>query len=1078
MADGSLNFDTQLDNSGFDKGVKKLTVAGVAAAKAIAASLAGAVTAFGKLTYEAGQAYAETEQLIGGVKTLFGTEAKSLEEYAASVGKAASDVRGEYSSLISAQNEVLKNADDAYKTAGMSANTYMSTVTSFSASLISSLEGDTKAAAAVADRAILDMADNANKMGSDLESIRTAYTSFSRGSFVLLDNLKLGYGGTQEEMKRLLADAEKLTGIKYDISNFSDIINAIHAIQEEMGITGTTAKEASGTISGSVASMKAAFVNFLSGTASETANVEKLTNQLIDSVTTVITNIQPVINRAIPNLLDGLEALGGTAAEYIPVILNDMLPMIIRSMADFLSEAIIGLADQVSQNSDNITTLSSEIITLFVSGILSALPRLSTAAVEIVGGLLGELLSHAGEYTQAGVDIVIALGNGLSDALPELVPVAVDAVLQIVNTLLDNVDLLGDAAYDIIMALADGLISEGSLNNIANQAPVIINKIVTALIDLASDIFDLGISLAAEIVMGISDYDFKGNMQSVYDKLYNIGADMHRSLIDGYNQQVRTENTEFISQFANHTKSELMQMNADLSDELAKYEKAWSELEGYDNVDEYLKYHKQSENGVIINSLKEKAEKENVMIADLYNEQIRHIREQQGLIMDAVSNGEYMEEPVSSVMNGYAANAKAKHDNPELWGIPQEYIKGNDAIINSAKKTTTANEEETEKQSKSEKTAADIAKEQREKEWETIEHYNQLGLYSDQEAQEQRLKWIQKYCPEYSDEWYQYYKEVYDYQVEAERESLEATQKSLEEQGEIVKEKLSEIADEYDEKFDEIQNRISDYKNKMLSVGSLFTIEEKENEDGTKTKSYTVNNIAERLAQMKSYHSSLLKLRDMGAPSSLISEIMNLGYVDGAYLAEQLANDPKFAEFKALYEELDKEAQRMAEEFYSPDMQALNQSTSQAVYDAYSALPEEMRNLGKEAVTELIEGMAEVDVATEIQKIINGINPKVTSEVDYNFKDFTEQQKSYYSGAGYDKAFNTAEYKQAAQTVQEIGSIIASEMMQIFPKFTERPDNKTINLEAALTTVVQLDGKTLGQAVTEYQLTEQRKGDY
>lgn len=1078
MFDGSLNFDTRIDSSGFDNGVKKLTVAGVAAAKAIAASIAGATTAFSKLTYEAGQAYAETEQLIGGVKTLFGTEAKSLEEYAASVGKAASEVRGEYSSLISAQNEVLKNADDAYKTAGMSANAYMSTVTSFSAALISSLEGDTKAAAAVADRAILDMADNANKMGSDLESIRTAYTSFSRGSYVLLDNLKLGYGGTQEEMKRLLADAEKLTGIKYDISNFSDIINAIHAIQEEMGITGTTAKEASGTISGSIASMKAAFVNFLSGTASETANVEHLTDQLIESITTVITNVQPVIQRAIPDLISGLEALGGTAAEYIPVILNDMLPMIIRSMADFLSEAIIGLSDQISQNSDNITALSSEIITLFVSGILSALPRLSTAAVEIVGGLLGELLSHAGEYTQAGVDVVLALADGLSDALPELVPVAVDAILKIVNTLLDNADQLGDAAYDIIMALADGLISEGSLNNIANQAPVIINKIVTALIDLASDIFDLGISLAAEIVMGISDYDFKGNMQSVYDKLYNIGADMHRSLIDGYNQQVRTENTEFISQFANHTKSELMQMNADLSDELAKYEKAWSELEGYDNVDEYLKYHKQSENGVIINSLKEKAEKENVMIADLYNEQIRHIREQQGLIMDAVSNGEYMEEPVSSVMNGYAANAKAKHDNPELWSIPQEYIKSNETITDSERKTTKVIAEEAENQKKSKKTAADIAKEQREKEWEAIEHYNQLGMYSDKEAQEQRLRWIKKYCPKYSDEWYQYYKEVYDYQKQAEQKSLDETRETLEKQAETVKEKLSEISNEYDEKLKEIQDKVSDYKNKMLSVGSLFSIDKTKNEDGSTTKTYTVNNIAERLAQMKSYHNSLLKLRDMKAPASLISEIMNLGYVDGAYLAEQLANDPKFAEFKALYEELDKEAQRMAEEFYSPDMQALNQSTSQSIISEYNKLPHEMRNIGRDAVTELISGMAEVDVSTEIQKIISGIEPKVSTEVDYDFEDFTLQQKNYTSGKGFDEAFKTMDYNKAVQSARELGSILASEMMQIFPKFTEKTEDKTINLEAALTTVVQLDGKTLGQAVTEYQLTEQRKGDY
>ena len=229
-ADGSIIIDTKLDESGLKGGLSKL---GDTVAKGIGVGLAAASAAVVKLGTDAIKSYADYEQLIGGVETLFKTSADTVSQY----------------------------ADIAYKTAGLSANDYMETVTSFAASLLQSLGGDTEKAAAKADQAIIDMSDNANKMGTAMESIQYAYMGFAKQNYTMLDNLKLGYGGTKSEMERLLADATALSGIEYDLSSFADIVEAIHVIQDNLGITGTTAKEADSTIQGSIASMRSAWAN-------------------------------------------------------------------------------------------------------------------------------------------------------------------------------------------------------------------------------------------------------------------------------------------------------------------------------------------------------------------------------------------------------------------------------------------------------------------------------------------------------------------------------------------------------------------------------------------------------------------------------------------------------------------------------------------------------------------------------------------------------------------------------------------------------------------------------------------------
>ena len=259
-------------NSKFEKLGSVLKGIGVTMGAVAVAAGAAAVTLAKKVV----SSYAEFEQLEGGVKTLFGTETSSVEEYAASVGKSVGEVEGKYNSLLSAQKQVFNDANNAYKTAGLSANEYMNTVTSFSASLIASLDGDTEAAAKASNQAIIDMSDNANKMGTSMTLIQNAYQGFAKQNYTMVDNLKLGYGGTKTEMERLLKDAEKISGVKYDISNLNDVYSAIHVIQTEMGITGTTAKEAEKTISGSANAMKGAFQNLITGFGDADADMQVL----------------------------------------------------------------------------------------------------------------------------------------------------------------------------------------------------------------------------------------------------------------------------------------------------------------------------------------------------------------------------------------------------------------------------------------------------------------------------------------------------------------------------------------------------------------------------------------------------------------------------------------------------------------------------------------------------------------------------------------------------------------------------------------------------------------------------------
>ena len=345
------------DTSEAEKGISRVSKLGntlskglKTAAKGAGIAIGAAATAVGFMVKSAVQAYGQYEQLVGGVETLFGAGGKSLEEYAESVGKSTTAVRREYNILVKSQNTVLQNANKAYKTAGMSANEYMETVTSFSASLIQSLGGDTAKAATLADKAIIDMSDNANKMGSDIESIKTAYAGFAKGNFTMLDNLKLGYGGTKEEMERLLEEAGKISGIKYDVSSYADIVEAIHVVQKEMGITGTTAKEADTTIQGSLAATKAAWMNVLTSIAGGNIDLQDSIDALVESGIKTLNNIWPVVSQALNGIAELVKQVAPIIAENLPGLVEEVLPKLLDAAVTLLggvAQALPGLFEVV-----------------------------------------------------------------------------------------------------------------------------------------------------------------------------------------------------------------------------------------------------------------------------------------------------------------------------------------------------------------------------------------------------------------------------------------------------------------------------------------------------------------------------------------------------------------------------------------------------------------------------------------------------------------------------------------------------------------------------------------------------------
>ena len=503
-----------------------------AVGKFSAAAVAAGATAVAALTKSAVESYADYEQLVGGVETLFKDSAGIVQEYAA----------------------------NAFQTAGLSANDYMETVTGFSASLLQSVGGDTEEAARIADQAITDMADNANKMGSSIESIQNAYQGFAKQNYTMLDNLKLGYGGTKQEMERLLADAEKLSGVHYDISNLNDVYEAIHVVQGELGITGTTAKEASTTIQGSAAAMKAAWQNMLTGIADENADFDGLINNLVKSIETFAQNIIPRVEQAlkgIGKLVSGLapiivEALPGLVENVLPGFIDaimevvnsiveaipEVIPVLIQALVDIVMQLIECLAENlptiieaVIQGLEQIMNSLAENLPTIISGItqmlLQVVQVIISNAPQFLQAFLNLLLSFAEAELQALPQIIAALPtliNGIIDFLKQAIPMVMDGFIQLMTSLCEALPEIIAAITEVLPQLIDGIISGiialipliidcgiqlfialiqnigAIISGIAKALPDLITGIVDAILEHLPEIIECGVQLFIALI--------------------------------------------------------------------------------------------------------------------------------------------------------------------------------------------------------------------------------------------------------------------------------------------------------------------------------------------------------------------------------------------------------------------------------------------------------------------------------------------------------------------------------------------------------------------------------------------------
>lgn len=482
-SDGTLKFDTSLDTGGLQSGMGKVaSVAQQALGVFTGQMMTRAVDALANLGKSALDSVGQLEQNVGGVETLFGDAADA----------------------------VIASADRAYQTAGMSANDYMGTVTSFSASLLQSLGGNTEEAAKVADMAIIDMADNANKMGTSMDMIQNAYQGFAKQNYTMLDNLKLGYGGTKTEMERLLADAEKLTGVKYDINNLNDVYQAIHAVQEEMGITGTTAKEAASTLEGSMASAKAAWDNFMNGSGDA--------DQLADAFATAADNIVKNLAEIIPRFAETLPALGGAIIAQIPGLVAAIVPAVLsagQSVLKQLQDAVLdfdfaGTADKVVQmitgfiEGDGLGSLLDTLVTIFtgiVNGISSMLPSLLPALIELISYVVTSLLDQLPAILDCALELILGLAQGILAALPVLIEALPEVISSIVEFLISAVPQIIDAGIELLMALVDAL--PVIIDALVDALPQIIRATVTALIAAAPQIAKAGIKLLGALIEAI-----------------------------------------------------------------------------------------------------------------------------------------------------------------------------------------------------------------------------------------------------------------------------------------------------------------------------------------------------------------------------------------------------------------------------------------------------------------------------------------------------------------------------------------------------------------------------------------------
>lgn len=888
--DGSVVIKIKGDDSPFQKVLGKIGSAVSTAVKASAAAVGAASAGVAALGTACINAYADYEQLVGGVETLFKDSADTIQTY----------------------------ADNAYKTAGLSANEYMETVTSFSASLLQSLDGDTEKAAAAADLAITDMADNANKMGTAMESIQNAYQGFAKQNYTMLDNLKLGYGGTKEEMQRLLADAEKLSGVKYDLSSYADIVEAIHVIQTEMGITGTTAKEASTTIQGSVASMKAAWANLMVGMADDTQDFDLLLSNFIESIGTVADNLLPRIGIVIEGMGKLVAGLAPEIASALPTLTNELLPNLVELGVQSISALVQGiqengdslaagalsivgtLAEGIAELLPMVADTAASLVVSLADGLTESLPDIIPIAIETISTLVENLTENANTIIDAGIQIILALGEGLIAALPQLIETVPQIVINIANVINDNAPKLVDTALYLITRLAVGLVQ--AIPTLVANIPKIIEAIVAAfmafqwlnlgkqLIDgVANGVKKAGESMATAAKNTFSKFKSKLAGVEVASELKNIG----KHIIDGIVSGIKSSLSN-IANVAGKIKDTLL-----------------SKLKGLFKIASPSKLMKEEVGAYIGEGIAVGIEESGQMAVDA---------------AETVANGIIDAFAGTETAVEYARRTAQKVGDV----LERELTKQNAAL------------QEMQKQADAQQAAEELA-----------DHKKQLAEKNAElnKAKKKDRQKILKEIAEIEDTWNKK-------QAKAEKA---AEQQALQERISLLK----QFQQKYEAALDTIERKQDSLQSKLADYGELF--ERVKTEDGKEL--FQLGNLKDDIKQLEKYGDALDKLKEKGISDSLMSEIAGMGVGDALdYMNKLLSmSDTKLDEYVSLFEQKQQMAQGVAEKFYKGEFDALEKSytgelpaflagVKAEISDVGAAVSESMQAVSAEGVS---EGIAE-----------------------------------------------------------------------------------------------------------------------
>lgn len=563
-----LGLDSSEYESGLDRARSMFSSVGgaigtgiTAVAGATTAAIGAAATGVVNLTTAAVQSYGEFEQLSGGISKLYGTAGQSLEEYAASMNASVDEVRDQFEALENAQNMMAQNAQNAYATAGMSANEYMSSVTSFSSALINSLGGDTERAAEIADMAMRDLADNANTFGTaSAQELSNIYSALARGSFQTLDSLNLGFAGTQQGMIDLINASgifeEQIDSL--DNVSFDQMLIAIHEVQDQMNIAGATEAEAMGTIEGSLGMLQGAWQNLITGLGDSSADLGGLIDNVVTSALAVVDNIAPVAEQAMSGIAQLIDGIAPVLEEHLPSMIESLLP----SLLSAITTIITSVANALPTIAGVLLPQISGIIQTTLPAILSLIPQFISIGGEIISAVIQGLVENAPEIAQAGLDVLQTLIDGFAEATsgdgisqlvdttmqivemigtflvenaPTLITAAVELITQLAMMLTDptNLQMLIDLSLQLILAIADGLVqSAPALGNavvsiIGNLLIVLVNElpnILSTIAQLIGNVIELVIGLVGGL-MGMSYDEVVGGISS-------IGENLSQSLSD------------------------------------------------------------------------------------------------------------------------------------------------------------------------------------------------------------------------------------------------------------------------------------------------------------------------------------------------------------------------------------------------------------------------------------------------------------------------------------------------------------------------------------------------------------------